>query len=98
MPAYRLTSAASDDVDQIYFDGVQLFGAAQADRYHDGLEAAFGFLAETPRAARLREETRPPVRAWRYGAHVIIYVVGNADEIMIVRVRHGREDWLTDPI
>jgi plasmid stabilization system protein ParE len=28
---------------------------------------------------------------------VIVYTVDAADDVLIVRVRHGREDWIEDP-
>lgn len=96
MSTYRLSRAANDDISHIFFEGLRLFGAAQANRYHDGLIATFEFLAEHPRAARLREETDAPYRAWNYNVHVIIYDLDEGDgSITIVRVRHAKEDWLT---
>lgn len=92
MSGYRLTKAAADDVVEIYQNGFELFGMAQADAYQAGLQAAFAFLADTPLAARLRREAEPPARAWRYKAHLIVYIV-DSDGILVVRVRHGREDW-----
>jgi toxin ParE1/3/4 len=97
MPAYRLTRAAADDLVDIYIQGVILFGQAQADRYHDGLEAAFGFLADYPRSARLRTEIARPVRAYPYKSHLIVYDVAEDDQILILRVRHGHEDWMASP-
>lgn len=97
MPKYRLSQAASDDLVTIYRDGTTLFGEAQADRYHQGLGQTFAFLAETPRAARLRNEISPPVRAFPYKAHLIVYEVAEDDKtVTILRVRHGREDWMSE--
>ena len=96
MASYRLTRAASDDLVRIFMDGVDRFGLAQADKYHDGLEGTFTFLAEYPRAARLRHEIDPPVRAHRYKAHLIVYEIEADDRVLILRVRHGREDWQSD--
>ena len=73
------------------------FGLAQADRYHDGPEAAFVFLSEYPRAALLRHEIDPPVRAHRYKAHLIVYEIEAEGGIVVLRVRHSREDWHNDP-
>ena len=42
--------------------------------------------------AREKRELRPPVRFHPYGAHLIVYVV-EGDDILIVRVLHGRQDW-----
>ena len=57
MPGYRLTRAAADDLLAIFIESLDQFGAVQADHYHAGLEAAFEFLVEYPRAARLRQES-----------------------------------------
>ena len=62
-----------------------------------GLEATFEFLADYPRAARLRQEISPPVRALPYKAHLIVYDIENDDVIVILRIRHSREDWMIGP-
>ncbi|QYE35525.1 type II toxin-antitoxin system RelE/ParE family toxin [Polymorphobacter sp. PAMC 29334] len=93
MPVYRLSRAADDDIDAIFFAGIEMFGVAHAETYYAGLSAALAFLADNPFAARLRREIEPPVRAWRHKAHLIVYEV-DTDGILVLRVRHGREDWL----
>jgi toxin ParE1/3/4 len=90
---YHLTRAAADDLTAIYLEGLSLFGMAQADKYHDGLTATFEFLAEYPHAARQREEISPPVRTHRYKSHMVVYELDHDDLVLILRVRHGREDW-----
>lgn len=94
MPGYHLTQAAADEIQGIFSEGLALFGLAQADKYHDGLATAFEFLADFPRAARLREEIQPPVRAYRYKSHMILYDLNADDVVIILSVRHGREDWI----
>jgi toxin ParE1/3/4 len=94
VPGYHLTQAAADDIQGIFTEGLALFGLAQADKYHDGLTATFELLADFPRAARLREEIDPPVRAYRYKSHMILYDLGADDTVIILRVRHGHEDWI----
>ncbi len=94
MPAYQLTQAASDDIEGIFIEGLALFGLIQADKYHDGLTTAFEFLTDFPRAARLRAEIDPAVRAYRYKSHMILYDLGDNDVVIILRVRHGHEDWI----
>jgi len=96
MASYQLTQAASDDLVAIFLEGIEQFGAPQADAYHDGLAATFVFLAEYPRAAREREEISPPVRAYRYKSHLIVYEIQSDDCVLILRIRHGREDWVTE--
>ena len=94
--AYRLTRAAADDMVMIYLAGVDMFGPAQAESYSDGLEAAFSCLADYPRAARLRTEMVRPVRAYPYKSHLIIYRADH-DGVLIIRIRHAREDWVAEP-
>lgn len=95
MGTYRISPAASGDIEHIFIEGLGLFGLAQADKYHNGLTAAFEFLADFPRAARLRVEITPPARAYRYKSHLIIYDLDESDAVTILRVRHGHEDWLS---
>lgn len=90
---YRLSRAAEDDIIALYLDGVRQFGAAQADRYLTELERAFDFLSAHPFAARERTEITPPIRCHAHGAHIVIYLVIPRANVLILRIRHGREDW-----
>ncbi len=94
MPRFRLARAAVDDLTAIFLEGIEQFGLPQADTYHEGLSGIFAFLADYPHAARLREEISPPVRVHPYKAHLVIYEVDD-DEVIILRARHGREDWIS---
>ena len=90
---YRLSRAAEEDLIGIYLNGIHEFGVDQAEHYHVGLERIFAFLSENPRAARERAEISPPVRVHRYKAHLVVYRL-HGSHILILRVRHGREDWM----
>lgn len=93
--AYRLTRKAEDDPTGLYLRGTRDFGVAQAEAYLAELLRTFDLLADNPAIARLRDELRPAVRIHPHGAHIIIYRdIG--DDILIIRIRHGREDWLRD--
>lgn len=94
--AFRLSGAARQDIIDIYLRSEEAFGEAQADRYVADLESMFAFLAEHPMAARERIELAPPVRIHPYRAHVIVYRLDGAD-VLILRLRHGREDWYASP-
>ena len=91
---YILSRAAEEDLIDILLGGAQQFGFIQAEKYHRLLEKAFLYLAENPFMARQRNELRPPVRVHPVGVHVILYAIKETGDIFIVRVRHGREDWL----
>ncbi len=91
--AWRLSRPAKEDIRRIAKEGARRFGRAQARLYHDGLERLFDRLADYPEMARERQELIPPARVQPYGAHVVFYAIGKAG-IDILRVRHGRENWL----
>ncbi|AKS43224.1 type II toxin-antitoxin system RelE/ParE family toxin [Wenzhouxiangella marina] len=94
--AYRLTRKAADDVLNIYAFGAERFGPEQADAYHALLQRTFEFLAANPHAAWQRTELTPPVRIHPLQSHLVIYLIEDDGEILIIRVRHGHEDW-ADP-
>ncbi len=93
---YRLSKGADEDITSIAVVGIEEFGLEQAQRYHEGLFQLIGILAANPRMARERLEIVPPVRVHPYKSHVVIYRIEGPD-ILIIRVRHGREDWMSDP-
>lgn len=96
--SYKLSVKAEEDILHILVEGMRLFGSVQAEQYHAGLEQAFEFLAASPKAARERTEINPPVRVHPYGSHMIVYIIQPSRDVFILRVRHGREDWISDPV
>jgi toxin ParE1/3/4 len=92
----KLSARAQQDLIDIYATGVRLFGVAQADRYQDGIEAAFDFIADYPFASRERPGAVRAARVHPYKSHLVVYCV-QSDGVFVVRVRHGHEDWANDP-
>lgn len=90
---YKLSAAATEDIIGIYLDGIEAFGIRQAEAYHAALKACFDLLSGAPLIARERTEFTTPVRVHPFKSHVILYRI-ESDDILIIRVRHGREDWL----
>lgn len=93
---FRLTQQAEDDIIAIAEAGLRLFGEAQALKYHAQLFELFDLIAANPQMARERTEISPPVRIHPFNAHLIIYVVIETGEVLIIRIRHGHEDWGDD--
>ena len=93
---FHLTKEAEEDIIRIFLEGAGLFGVNQAESYHAALHHAFGIIAEHPKIARQREELSPPVRVHPYKSHIIIYELDDDNNVIIIRVRHGREDWIDD--
>lgn len=95
---YELSPAAEEDFFAIYLAGVAQFGVTQAESYAAGLRKTLDLLATFPRAIRLRLELPSPIRIHRHKAHLIFFDVDDADDILIVRIRHGHEDWQSAPL
>ncbi|MFO1105975.1 MAG: type II toxin-antitoxin system RelE/ParE family toxin [Amaricoccus sp.] len=89
---YRLSRAAASDLRALYAEGIERFGPPHADRYLDRLENSLDLLALNPGMARERAELSPPARIHPVGSHIIVYVA-QVDGILVVRIRHAREDW-----
>ena len=96
--AYFLTQKAESDILHHYAEGVHEYGLAHTEEYFSELEKIFDFLSDNPEAARERTEINPPVRVHRYKAHIVIYLVKENRDVLILRIRNGREDWISDPM
>ncbi len=94
---YQISREAEDDIISIATYTMDGFGVEQTIAYRNGLIRTFNFLADHPRVARLREEISPPVRAYPYKSHMIVYDLDEDDTVIILRVRHAREDWQAGP-
>ena len=93
---FRLSRQAEEDLIEIYWQGARQLGIEQARRYHQQLQKCIQFLSKNPRAARERTEITPPVRVYPFGSHLIVYSHTASEEILIIRIRHGLEDWVND--
>ena len=92
---YQLTREAEEDLISIAERGIELFGERQAQFYHNALFDLFEVISANPKIARERNELSPPVRVHPFKAHVVIYQI-EGDGVSIIRIRHGREDWLSN--
>ncbi|MEJ1172878.1 type II toxin-antitoxin system RelE/ParE family toxin [Agrobacterium sp. CMT1] len=90
---FRLSLPAEEDAIRIAQEGIDLFGPQQARKYHRELFAIFDLISRNPRIARERNELSPSVRIHPFRAHLVVYRVEADDDVLIVRVRHGHEDW-----
>jgi toxin ParE1/3/4 len=96
--SFKLSVEAEEDIIAIAEQGARMFGADQARRYHDELFALFDLIAANPGIARERNEIEPAVRIHPFKAHLIVYRVEDHENIFVVRIRHGHEDWASIPM
>ena len=93
MARLTVSEEADRDLDALYRQGVEMFGVGQADRYVEGLLNALDLIADFPGAARFRTELQPPIRVYPYKSHLVLYDVDARGDVLVVRIRHGHEDW-----
>lgn len=94
--SFELSVEAEEDIIAIAEQGVRLFGLAQARRYHDDLYGLLDLIAGNPLIARERDEIHPPIRVHPFKAHLVVYRIEDDESILIIRIRHGHEDWAND--
>ena len=93
---YRLSNEAEEDMMVIAETGLRHFGESKTRQYNRDLFGLFDLIAANPRMARQRTELSPPARILPFKAHLVIYVVDDNGDVVIVRVRHGHENWIAD--
>ncbi len=94
---WRLSRKAEEDLIRIWLHGADRHDPGQADRYQDGLEKTFVLLAQFPELDRERRDLTPPLRVHPFGVHLVMYLVRSDGSVFVVRVRHEREDWVSNP-
>lgn len=87
---HRLSRNATADLRRLYRRSVTGFGIAHADRYLARLNDAFRNIAEFPDAYPARPNIAN-ARIRPFEAHHIVYRLRD-DEVVILRVLHGRQD------
>lgn len=95
--SYRLSAAADADLVHLYLESVREFGTNVADSYYSQLEKTLQIIADNPKIARERPEIKPAVRVHPFKSNLIIYDI-DGEGVVILRVRHHRENWLDHPI
>lgn len=94
--AVELSAEADCDLADLIASGLDRYGLAASDKYVARLREAFEMIGTFPRIARARDEIDGAPRGFPVGMHIIFYQVDDMDNILILRIRHGREDWLAD--
>ena len=87
----KLSRAAQRDLTRIEADGIVRFGDVRAAAYVDALFERFRLLTEFPRLGSV-VPISDNVRMLPHESHVILYQLIE-DDVLILAVRHGREDW-----
>lgn len=85
--------SALADIAALHHHGADQFGAAQADRLHHEIYRRFDLLADNPLLGVERNFISAGLRLYFLPAPVVIAYRHSAEELFILRVFHGREDY-----
>ena len=88
---YRLTPAATRDLEGIWLYTLKEWGIEQAHRYTDELTAAIDQLANNPKLGASCDYIRKGYRCSRVGRHAIYFRITDYG-IAVIRVLHDRMD------
>jgi toxin ParE1/3/4 len=89
MATYRLSARAEADLIDIGDYTLNNWGADQALRYLNALEACCESLVARPEMGRACEHVRPGLRRMECGRHVVFYRIESGG-IMVSRILHQR--------
>ena len=88
---YRLTQAATHDLESIWLYTFEQWGIDQAHQYTDDLTAAFNHLAQNPLLGTSCDDIRKGYRRRLVGRHFVYFRVTD-NGIAVIRVLHDRVD------
>lgn len=91
MGSFSFTEEAERDLEGIVDHGREQWGAARTDLYIDALEERLHLLADNPGVGSERDDISPGLYSFPHESHMIYYVQNN-DQIVVIRVLHGRMD------
>lgn len=84
---------ALSDIERLYINGARLFGEAQAERLHRDIYRRFDLLAGNPFLGVARHSIAAGLHLYFLPAPCVIAYRHSAEELIILRVFHGREDY-----
>lgn len=88
---YKLSEAATHDIEQLLDQSIIDFGLVQTEAYYHDLTHCLELLAENPKMGHSAEDIRTGYRRFPHESHVIFYTQ-QGENISIVRVLHKRMD------
>lgn len=95
MANYKLSLAAKDDLERIYFWGLEQFGEHQADLYLQAFFSQFDLIAQSPNRYPKAVDTRAGYRRSICGRDVIYFrIVEGIVEITAILGKQDHRGWL----
>lgn len=95
MANYKLSPNAKDDLERIWFYGLEQWGQARADQYLQELFEAIGKIADSPYHYKAIDHIRPGYRRCVFKSDTIYFRIGEETvEIIAILGRQDRAKWV----
>ena len=93
MADLQFTPEAEADLDNIWlYIAKESQSIERAELTLDRFSMVFSRLARNPYMGRKRDDIRPGYRSFPVGSYIVFYRLIGTDEILVLRVVHGRRD------
>jgi len=92
MAKFYLLNRAVDDLSEIWNYTFDVWSEKQADKYYQFLIESCQELADNPNLGKSYKQLVNGLLGFKFGEHVIFYIVIDSQEIEIVRILHGKMD------
>jgi toxin ParE1/3/4 len=93
---YRIRALAQADLESIWLDTCEEWGAAQADTYLESVVQRFEWLVENPTLGKPRDDIKQGYFCFPEGMHLIFYVLSKQglknNHVEIIGIPHQRRD------
>ena len=90
---YKISQAASQDIENIWLYTIEKWSIEQADRYFNLIMNEIEYLAENPKSGKDYGNVRKGYFRSQIKSHFIFYKINRKNEIIeIIRILHQRMD------
>jgi toxin ParE1/3/4 len=90
--AYKISSQALIDLEQIWLYTFKNWSIEQADRYYNLLISEMEYVSQNQESGKSMNHIKNGYRASKVKSHLIFYKTSSESEIEIIRILHERMD------
>jgi len=90
--AYKISSQALIDLEQIWLYTFENWSIEQADRYYNLLISEMEYISQNQDSGKSMSHIKYGYRASKVKSHLIFYKTSSESEIEIIRILHERMD------
>ena len=89
---YKISNAALNDIEEIWFYTFTNWSKDQADRYYNLILSEIDYLCQNPQSGKPMDHIRKGYRVSKVKSHLIFYKESAEFDIEVVRILHEKMD------